>query len=90
MDNQKIESESQSGRGGGSQFSANLDSSGGIQASDMIAWNYNRLRSGARSNTVHLHKNHLNVAIPRDRFGPAAHRIIAHLLQGSRIGMDST
>ncbi len=28
MDNEKIESESQSGRGGGSQIVANLDSSG--------------------------------------------------------------
>ncbi len=37
MDNQKIESESQSGRGGGSQFSANLDSSDVFKGREVIS-----------------------------------------------------
>ena len=37
IDNQKIEPESQSGRGGGSQFSANLDSSDVFKGREVIS-----------------------------------------------------
>ncbi len=53
MDNQKIESESQSGRGRDSQFSANLDSSAEMQLQDLVAF-IAEYRPNVEHDIVHL------------------------------------